>query len=65
VPPSFPKGTVIEYRGIKFTAADDQILGLLSDAAIFEKAETASLHEAIRVAVGCARLIPTFTTEKP
>ena len=59
------RGTIFEYDGMRFKAQDDEIIRLLSDAAIFEKAETASLHEAIRVAVGCARLIPTFTTEKP
>ena len=58
------KGTVIEYHGDKFVAADDEILGLLSDAAIFEKAGSASFHEAFGVAIGCGRMIPHFLIEK-
>jgi hypothetical protein len=58
------KGTVIEYHGEKFVAADDEILGLLEEATIFERGGSASLHEAFRVAIGCGRLIPHFLTER-
>ena len=60
---TWPKGTVVEYQGTKLVAADDEILELISEAAIFERAGPASVHESISVAIGCGRLIPYFLME--
>lgn len=61
---TWPKGTVVEYQGTKLVAADDEILELISDAAIFERVGSANVREAISVAIGCGRLIPHFLTER-
>lgn len=50
------RGTIFEYDGIRFKAQDDEIIRLLEDAAFFEKAGTASLNTAIRVALECQRI---------
>jgi hypothetical protein len=50
------RGTIFEYNGMKFKAQDDEICGLLSDAAWFEKIGSASLKTAIRVALECQRI---------
>jgi hypothetical protein len=60
----WPKETVVEYQGTKLVAADDEILELIFEAAIFERVGSASVHESISVAIGCGRLIPHFLTER-
>lgn len=50
------KGTIFEYDGLKFKAQDDEIIRLLEDAAVFEKAGSCSLKTAIRVALECQRI---------
>ena len=50
------KGAIFEYEGIRFRAQDDEIISLLSDAAVFEVAGTAGLQTAIRIAVEYGRL---------
>jgi hypothetical protein len=50
------RGTIFKYDGIRLKAQDDQICGLLADAAFFEAIGSCSLKTAIEVAIECQRL---------
>jgi hypothetical protein len=50
------RGTIFEYDGLRFKAQDDEIIALLEDAALFERAWTCSLKTAVRVAFECQRI---------
>jgi len=50
------RGTVFEYEGIRLKAQDDEICGLLADAAFFETIGSCSLKTAIGVAIECQRI---------
>lgn len=53
---SYPKGTVFEYDGVLYKAQDDEIVGILADAALFEMAGSCSLQTAFEVATKCQRI---------
>jgi hypothetical protein len=50
------RGQMFEWGGIRYVAQDDEIIKLLSEAAIFERVGSCSLREAFLVALECQRI---------